>query len=171
VKRRLSVAQIRCSTPVGELTLTASSTALTGVYFPTSRHGPPPPPPVGESVSASPILARTRRQLEEYFAGSRTTFDLPLEAVGSPFEQRVWDELRRIPFGTTVSYGDLARRVGDPAASRAVGLANARNPIPIIVPCHRVIGARGDLTGYGGGLDRKLWLLEHEGCYLPLAGR
>ena len=171
MKRRLSVAQIRCSTPVGELTLTASSTALTGVYFPTSRHGPPPPPPVGESVSASPILARTRRQLEEYFAGSRTTFDLPLEAVGSPFEQRVWDELRRIPFGTTVSYGDLARRVGDPAASRAVGLANARNPIPIIVPCHRVIGARGDLTGYGGGLDRKLWLLEHEGCYLPLAGR
>jgi len=171
VKRRLSVAQIRCSTPVGELTLTASSTALTGVYFPTSRHGPPPPPPVGESVSASPILARTRQQLEEYFAGSRTTFDLPLEAVGSPFEQRVWDELRRIPFGTTVSYGDLARRVGDPAASRAVGLANARNPIPIIVPCHRVIGVRGDLTGYGGGLDRKLWLLEHEGCYLPLAGR
>lgn len=156
----------RLSTPVGELTLTVSDAALTGVYFPSSRqfarlHA-------GELGAESEILALARRQLEEYFAGSRTAFDIPLALEGTPFEQRVWEALQRIPYGTTMSYGELARRLGDQSASRAVGTANARNPIPIIVPCHRVIGANGDLTGYGGGLDRKLWLLEHEGWYLPL---
>lgn len=163
----VKLGQTRLATPLGELTLTASATALTGVYFPTSRHGAPP----GEDRTTSdpsPILARAREQLEEYFAGTRSTFDLPLEAKGTSFEQRVWDALRRIPYGTTTSYGELARRLGDPKASRAVGIANARNPIPIIIPCHRVIGANGDLTGYGGGLDRKLWLLKREGCYLAL---
>jgi methylated-DNA-[protein]-cysteine S-methyltransferase len=156
------------ATPVGELTLTASDSALTAVFFPTSRHRSrvtrTDTGPAGEA-----ILDTARRQLEEYFAGARKTFDVPLALAGTAFEQRVWELLRQIPYGTTTSYGELARRLGDPAASRAVGIANARNPIPIIVPCHRVIGANGDLTGYGGGLDRKLWLLEHEGCYLPLS--
>ena len=167
MKPVVRVALTRLATPLGELTLTASATALTGVYFPTSRHGPPPGADRTTS-DPSPVLERTREQLEEYFAGTRSAFDLPLEATGTPFEERVWDALRRIPYGTTTSYGELARRLGDPKASRAVGIANARNPIPIIIPCHRVIGANGDLTGYGGGLDRKLWLLKHEGCYLAL---
>jgi methylated-DNA-[protein]-cysteine S-methyltransferase len=117
---------------------------------------------------AGELLEHARRQLAEYFARSRSTFDLPLDAVGSVFQRRVWDALRAIPYGTTVSYSELARRLGDSRATRAVGAANGRNPIPIIVPCHRVVGARGDLTGFGGGLDRKRWLLEHEGALLAL---
>jgi methylated-DNA-[protein]-cysteine S-methyltransferase len=117
---------------------------------------------------AGELLERARRQLAEYFARSRTTFDLPLDAVGSVFQRRVWDALRAIPYGTTVSYSELARRLCDSRATRAVGAANGRNPIPIIVPCHRVVGARGELTGFGGGLDRKRWLLEHEGALLAL---
>jgi methylated-DNA-[protein]-cysteine S-methyltransferase len=156
----------RCPSPVGELTLTATETALTGVYFPTSRHGPPP---IMSRVE-SEVLARARQQLEEYFAGQRTTFDLPLAAEGSDFEHRVWDALRAIPYGATTSYGELARRLGDARNARAVGAANGKNPIPIIVPCHRVIGAKGDLTGFGGGVDRKRWLLEHEGALLALGG-
>ena len=104
-------------------------------------------------------------QLAEYFAGSRTEFDLPLAPSGSPFQLAVWAELARIPYGVTVSYGAVATAIGKSLlASRAVGLANGRNPISIIVPCHRVIGADGSLTGYGGGLDRKEWLLRHEGA-------
>jgi methylated-DNA-[protein]-cysteine S-methyltransferase len=114
------------------------------------------------------VLVRAREQLEEYFAGTRTAFDLPLAADGSAFERRVWDLLRTLPYGTTTSYGVLARRLGDAKATRAVGAANGRNPIPIIVPCHRVVGARGELTGFGGGLERKRWLLEHEGALLGL---
>src|SRR5437762_405142 len=102
--------------------------------------------------------------LADHFAGTRTTFDLPLDAGGTAFERRVWDALRTIPYGRTLSYSELARRLGDPRATRAVGAANGKNPIPIIVPCHRVIGANGALTGFGGGLDRKRWLLEHEGA-------
>jgi methylated-DNA-[protein]-cysteine S-methyltransferase len=165
----------RLATPIGELTLTASNTALTAVYFPTSKHGPPPADraewiaddgrgPAGE------ILERVRHQLSEYFAGTRQAFDVPLAAPGSVFEHRVWEALRAIPYGVTTSYGALARRLGDPRATRAVAAANAKNPIPIIVPCHRVLGARGELTGFGGGLDRKRWLLEHEGALLPLRG-
>ena len=102
------------------------------------------------------------RQLEEYFAGARRSFDLAIAPDGTEFEKNVWTELVRIPFGTTDTYGAIARRLGDPAASRAVGVANARNPIAIIVPCHRVVGVDGDLTGYAGGLWRKKWLLAHE---------
>ena len=120
------------------------------------------------SGPAGAVLARTREQLNEYFARTRTTFDLPLAPAGSAFERRVWDALRAIPYGSTVSYGELARRLGDPRATRAVGAANGKNAIPIIVPCHRVVGARGELTGFGGGLDRKRWLLEHEGAALAL---
>ena len=116
------------------------------------------------------MLARARQQLEEYFAKTRTTFDLPLDAAGSAFEQQVWNALRTIPYGTTTSYGELARRLGDVKATRAVGAANGKNPIPIIVPCHRVVGARAELTGFGGGLDRKRWLLEHEGVLMKLGG-
>jgi methylated-DNA-[protein]-cysteine S-methyltransferase len=165
----------RIASPIGELVLTASDTGLAGVYFPTSRHGPPPLENA-EWVEddgrrpANPILARARRQLEEYFAGTRTTFDVPLAPTGTPFEQRVWEALRAIPYGTTTSYGVLARQLGDPRATRAVGAANGRNPIPIIVPCHRVVGARGELTGFGGGIDRKRWLLEHEGVLMRLGG-
>jgi len=152
--------------PVGELTLTASDTALTGVYFPSSRHGPPPIVAAGESGPASEILSRARQQLAEYFARARMTFDVPLAAEGTDFEHRVWDALRTIPFGATTSYGEIARRLGDARNARAVGTANGKNPIPIIVPCHRVIGANGDLTGFGGGIDRKRWLLQHEGALL-----
>jgi len=113
-------------------------------------------------------LARARQQLAEYFAGTRTAFDVPLDPAGSAFERRVWDALRTIPYGATLSYSELARRLGDVRATRAVGTANARNPIPIIVPCHRVVGASGELTGFGGGLDRKRWLLEHEGVLMRL---
>lgn len=165
----------RFASPVGELVLTASDTGLTGIYFPTSRHGPAPIERADWVEDdgrgpASAILARARRQLEEYFAGKRTTFDVPLEPTGTPFEQRVWEALRAIPYGTTTSYGVLARQLGDPHATRAVGAANGRNPIPIIVPCHRVVGARGELTGFGGGIDRKRWLLEHEGALMRLGG-
>lgn len=156
----------RIPSPVGELTLTATASALTGVWFDMSRDkGRRQREGVG-GVNA--VLERTRRQLEEYFAGSRTEFDLPLDPVGTPFQRRVWDLLRTIPYGATTSYGELARRLGDPRATRAVGAANGRNPIPIIVPCHRVVGSHGELTGFGGGIDRKRWLLEHEGALLRL---
>jgi methylated-DNA-[protein]-cysteine S-methyltransferase len=165
----------RFDSPVGELVLTASDSGLTGVYFPTSRHGPPR---VESWMDADrggaaggggdAILARACQQLLEYFAGTRTAFEVPLAASGTTFEQRVWELLRAIPYGTTTSYGALARRLGDPRATRAVGAANGKNPIPIIVPCHRVVGARGELTGFGGGIDRKRWLLEHEGALMRL---
>ncbi len=155
----------RFPSPLGELILSASDTALTAVCFPTSRHGPPP---AEQAERSSAVLDRVRQQLDEYFAGARTAFDLPLDPTGSAFERRVWDALRAIPYGTTVSYSEVARRLGDVRVTRAVGAANGKNPIPIIVPCHRVIGSRGELTGYGGGLDRKRWLLEHEGALLAL---
>jgi O-6-methylguanine DNA methyltransferase len=126
---------------------------------------------VGPAVRGlHPRLDQLREELAEYFEGGRTDFALPLVYPGSPFQLRVWNALRAIPFGGTISYGELARRIGDPKAMRAVGAANGRNPIPIIVPCHRVIGADGSLTGFGGGLERKRWLLAHEGVgrELPL---
>ena len=107
-------------------------------------------------------FAEARAQLHQYFGGTRTTFQLSVAPRGTPFQLRVWEALRHIPYGTTASYGEVAAAVGRPSASRAVGLANGRNPIAIIVPCHRVIGADGRLVGYGGGLDRKRYLLEHE---------
>jgi methylated-DNA-[protein]-cysteine S-methyltransferase len=107
-------------------------------------------------------FAIARAQLGEYFAGERFEFDLPLGATGTQFQRKVWSELCRIPYGATASYGELARRVGQPGAARAVGLANGSNPLPIVVPCHRVIGADGSLTGFGGGIERKRWLLVHE---------
>lgn len=117
----------------------------------------------GDRDDTVPVLVETIRQLGEYFAGERTTFDVPMAAVGTEFQHRVWAELVKIPYGVTVTYGEIARRLGlGNAASRAVGSANGSNPIPVIVPCHRVIGANGKLTGYAGGLDRKQTLLELE---------
>lgn len=144
--------------PVGELLLAADDDALTDLRF-----APHAADPTWRRDDAHPVLAAARAQLDAYFAGARTPFDLPLAPRGTPFQQRVWAELRRIPHGATLSYGALARRVGDPRASRAVGAANGRNPIAIVVPCHRVIGAAGALTGFGGGIERKRWLLAHEG--------
>jgi methylated-DNA-[protein]-cysteine S-methyltransferase len=163
----------RVPSALGELVLAASDTALTALFFPS--RGPDPAERAGwrEDDGRGPagdLLARARQQLTEYFGRTRTTFDLSLAPVGSTFQRRVWDALRAIPYGTTVSYSELARRLGDTRATRAVGAANAKNPIPIIVPCHRVVGARGELTGFGGGLDRKRWLLEHEGALMALGG-
>ena len=121
-----------------------------------SGGGTPPSQPAGRQRSVE-------TQLHEYFAGKRQTFDLDLNLRGTPFQLAVWNELLRIPFGDTITYAELARRIGKPAAIRAVGAANGANPIPVIVPCHRVIGSNGTLTGYGGGIERKQWLLAHEG--------
>jgi len=159
-------AAIRFASPIGELVITASASGLTGVWFPGG--GLPGVQPDDGRGPASGLLSGAGDQLAQYFAGARTAFDLPLDPPGTAFQRRVWSALRAIPYGTTVSYSELARRLGDVRATRAVGAANGRNPIPIIVPCHRVIGARGELTGFGGGLDRKRWLLEHEGALLPL---
>lgn len=154
--------------PVGVLTLAAErdaesgTEALTALLFERHAHGPARMDAWREDAGASRVLAEARRQLEEYFAGERLAFAVPLAPNGTPFQLRVWSALREIPYADTTSYGELARRLGDPRATRAVGAANGRNPISIIVPCHRVIGASGSLTGFGGGLDRKRWLLEHE---------
>ena len=143
--------------PVGELWLTGDGTHLTGLWF-----GPLPDPAAPAAVAGIAPFPEVRAQLEEYFAGRRRDFDLPLAPVGTPFQRRVWQALREIPYGETVSYGALAARLGQPGAGRAVGLANGQNPISIVIPCHRVIGAGGALTGYGGGLERKRWLLALE---------
>ncbi len=153
--------------PVGELTLTATERGLAGVYFERHQHGPRSAERERWTRDdgrnpASGILTDARQQLRAYFAGERTAFDVPLDPTGTPFQLRVWQELRRIPFGGLESYGELARRLGNPRAARAVGAANGRNPISIVVPCHRVIGGNGSLTGFGGGLERKRWLLAHE---------
>jgi methylated-DNA-[protein]-cysteine S-methyltransferase len=147
--------------PIGRLLLTTDGTALTGLYMEPSRKAQSTD---GRTLDATVApLSLALRQLSEYFAGSRREFDLPLRMHGTDFQKRVWHELTEIPYGQTWSYGELAKRIDNPSASRAVGLANGRNPISILVPCHRVIGADGSLTGYGGGLDRKRWLLAHEG--------
>jgi O-6-methylguanine DNA methyltransferase len=148
--------------PVGPLTLVSDGTHLTGLYFTEHRHAPGD---VGTQVSAEEapaVLRAAAEQLEEYFAGARTDFDLPVAARGTDFQQRVWALLREIPYGQTWSYGRLAAELGQPGASRAVGLANGRNPVSIVVPCHRVIGSTGAITGYGGGVERKQRLLDLE---------
>jgi methylated-DNA-[protein]-cysteine S-methyltransferase len=147
--------------PVQTLLLTSDGTALTGLYMGKHRHGPEIQTDWVERPDAPPFT-ETIRQLDAYFARRLTEFTLPLAPEGTTFQQQVWQELCRIPYGTTLSYGELARRIGNPNASRAVGLANGRNPISIIVPCHRVIGASGKLIGYGGGLARKEILLALE---------
>jgi methylated-DNA-[protein]-cysteine S-methyltransferase len=150
--------------PIGHLMLTADGTALTGLFMEPSRKAPQPADGWVEDLTVAPLAAAVS-QLGEYFAGARREFDLPLRFEGTAFQRRVWQELTEIRYGETWSYGQLARSIGNPSASRAVGLANGRNPLSILVPCHRVIGADGSLTGYGGGLERKRWLLAHEGLH------
>jgi methylated-DNA-[protein]-cysteine S-methyltransferase len=147
------------STPIGDLLLAGDQDALSLVGFPegSMRHDPEP-----EWIYKELPFANARQQLTEYFAGKRKDFDLPLSLRGTEFQLRVLEELKTIPYGETTSYGDIAKRIGRPKAVRAVGAANGRNPIPIIVPCHRVIGSSGDLTGFGGGLDTKTALLRLE---------
>ncbi|HSD22515.1 MAG TPA: methylated-DNA--[protein]-cysteine S-methyltransferase [Anaeromyxobacter sp.] len=145
-------------TPIGPLRLDVEEGALVAVHLPGERRSPI----AATERPEDPVLAAAAKQLEDYFAGRRTTFDLPLRPRGTPFQRAVWDALRAIPPGETRSYGEIARAVGRPAAVRAVGAANGRNPLAIVVPCHRVIGAGGTLTGYAGGLEAKRWLLAHE---------
>ena len=145
--------QILHPSPVGDILLEAENGRLTGLYL---RHD-------GKVASGDdPVFDAAREQLDAYFAGELEEFDLPLALHGTPFQLRVWDELARIPFAETISYKELALRLGDIKLVRAVGLANGRNPVSIVIPCHRVIGADGTLVGYGGGLERKRWLLDHE---------
>ena len=147
--------------PMGELRLVSDGTALTRIDFPPEPGSDQPPVP-GQRADDLPVLRTAAAELREYFAGRRTEFTVPLALAGTPFQQAVWAELGRIPYGATWSYAELARRIGNPQARRAVGAANGRNPVPIIVPCHRVIGTGGSLTGYGGGLPRKQQLLALE---------
>ncbi len=145
--------------PVGRITIEGNERAVSGLHMTPHRHWRGLDPCWQQSDAT---FTEVRRQLAEYFAGQRQEFNVPLDLVGTPFQRRVWQELVRIPFGATISYAELAQRIGQPTAVRAVGSANGRNPVSIIVPCHRVIGADGRLTGYGGGLDKKQWLLDWE---------
>ncbi len=144
--------------PVGELTFTGSAEGLSGLWFDTDRHQQDRSGWLRDDA----LFAEARQQLEEYFAGARRQFTLKLAAQGTAFQQQCWAALCNIPYGETRSYGEQARAIANEKAVRAVGLANGKNPIGIIVPCHRVIGANGSLTGYAGGLPRKQWLLAHE---------
>ena len=144
--------------PVGELLLTAEDDELTGLYLAAEQRAPEP-----GSAAGGSFLTDVRDQLTGYFGGSRRVFDIALAPLGTTWQQRVWGELGRIPFGETITYAELARRADNPTAIRAAGAANGRNPISIVIPCHRVVGTDGRLTGYSGGLDAKRWLLEHEG--------
>lgn len=150
--------------PYGRLTLVAVDGALCGLYMTDQRHRPPEESFGARATPDEEPFAETVRQLTAYFTGERTDFELPLHLDGTPFQREVWAGLLRIPYGETRTYGELARALGKPHASRAVGLANGKNPLGIVVPCHRVVGADGSLTGYGGGLDRKRRLLEAEGA-------
>jgi methylated-DNA-[protein]-cysteine S-methyltransferase len=151
--------------PIGALLVARDDEGITALLLP---HGRRPAAPAPDWTRDDADFADVRAQLAEYFAGDRTTFELPLHLVGSAFQRRVWAALLEIPCGETTSYGALAAAIGAPGAARAVGLANGQNPIAVIVPCHRVIGADGSLTGYGGGLPTKRWLLAHEAAQAGL---
>jgi methylated-DNA-[protein]-cysteine S-methyltransferase len=150
---------VTVDSPVGPLTLTAVEDRLTGLHMADQAHAPVQRTHWTEDPDS---FSEVSGQLAAYFAGDLTEFDIPLRLVGTDFQRQVWEVLRQIPYGETWSYAEVAAKIGNARACRAVGLANGRNPIGIIVPCHRVIGAHGALTGYGGGLDRKAWLLHHE---------
>lgn len=152
-------------TPIGPLLLVGDGTALVEVGLPQAGRTPKPPP---DGERSRPKLHAAARELDEYFAGTRHRFDVPLRPSGTPFQLEVWGALLAIPYGETASYAEIARRIRRPRAVRAVGAANGANPLAIIVPCHRVIGSHGDLTGYGGGLPAKRWLLAHERRHAPV---
>jgi methylated-DNA-[protein]-cysteine S-methyltransferase len=148
-------------TPLGPVLVTTDGESITGIYLAGQKHSPEAAD-CGPAWPSNPVLSAAAHQLGEYFSGGRERFDLALDSGGTPFQRRVWEAIGGIPFGDTLTYGELARRIGAPAAVRAVGTAIGRNPISIVVPCHRVIGADGSLTGYAGGLDRKRALLDLE---------
>ena len=150
-------------TPIGPLTVVASPAGVRAVLWPDEREGRVVLPSAAvPDAGADEVLASAVRQLAEYFAGTRREFDLPLDPTGTDFQQDAWSVLRTIPYGRTMSYGEQARALGDARKARAVGAANGRNPISVIVPCHRVVGSNGSLTGFAGGLSSKEWLLAHE---------
>lgn len=149
------------SSPIGVLKLEATDKALTAIKFSDDGQNA-----VNQPESASAILEKARSQLKEFFNGRRQEFDIPLAPEGTDFEQQVWNQLKNIPFGKSITYTQLAQKLGDSNKVRAVGRANGQNPLPIIIPCHRVIGANNKLTGYAGGVERKRWLLQHEGVLL-----
>jgi methylated-DNA-[protein]-cysteine S-methyltransferase len=153
------------NSPIGPLSLAADEHGLRAIHFVKGKESTSSPP---IPADAHPLLQEVMRQLSAYFAGKTETFDLPLAPEGTAFQLNVWRQLGEIPYGETISYGELARRIGNPNACRAVGLANGTNPIPIVIPCHRVIGSNGKLTGYGGGLDIKEKLLALERRQLTL---
>ena len=150
---------VHVATPIGRLGLVASERGLSRILWPGE------PGAGGEGA----MLAEAAEQLREYFAGKRKAFDVPLDLHGTEFQRRAWLALAEIPYGETRSYGEQARRLGAPRAARAVGAANGANPLPIVLPCHRLVGADGSLTGFGGGLDVKRWLLQHESATTPRA--
>lgn len=148
--------------PLGTLTLVANGHFLTGIFYEGHWHMPAPSS-FGVAVDPEdPVFAITASQLSEYFSGERTQFDLPCNAIGNDFQQKIWERLRQIPYGTTVTYGDLAAELGAPGLAQAVGSAVGRNPLSIVIPCHRVVGKGGRLTGYAGGLPNKQFLLDLE---------
>ena len=163
-----SLATTVIETPIGEMRAAATDLGLCVLLFPNKETAWPERK---GSAGARKHLADTRKALKEYFTGKRTEFSgIPLDMRGTEFQRSVWSALLTIPFGQTRSYGDIARQIGNPKAVRAVGLANGQNPVPVIVPCHRVIGANGKLTGFGGGVETKQWLLAHEGAKNSLNG-
>lgn len=167
---------LRVESPIGSLELVGSDLGLRALLMDGERDDRVPAAAGATATRADDrevpaVLREAAAQLAEYFAGDRQEFDLALDPVGTPFQMEAWQALRTIPYGTTTSYGEQARRIGRPSAVRAVGAANGRNPIGIIVPCHRVIGAGGSLTGYAGGLDNKRWLLDHEMRHSVFAAR
>ena len=155
----MSLRHTTIESALGELTLLAEGDKLTGVYFPHHWH---PPTAVGPFVADDPVFTRAAAELAEYLDGRRTTFDLPTATAGDEFQERVWAMLAELPYGGTTTYGALAARLGDPALAQRVGQAVGHNPLSIVVPCHRVVGANGRLTGYAGGLRRKQFLLDLE---------
>ena len=163
-----TLSQRTMNSPIGTLTIVAAADAIVEIWFDGAGNDADAQGRTlsdqSEEIGAGEhtVLDLAVEQLDEYFHGRRTEFDLPLAPRGTPFQQEAWRVLREIPFGETITYGEQARRLGDPNKSRAVGAANGKNPIPIVVPCHRVVGANGQLTGFGGGLKTKAWLLDHE---------
>ncbi len=155
-----AVASVAFHTEIGLLRVAATADGVTSVEFDATEGVPQAAP--ATDPPATKVLRKAIDQIDQYFKGTLTHFTVPLAPAGTDFQMRVWNQLGRIPYASTTTYGALARSLGDPNATRAVGLANGRNPIPIIIPCHRVIGADGSMTGFGGGIERKKWLLEHE---------
>lgn len=164
-------ARARVSAPFGDLTVVASDAGVRYVTFDNDAH---PKSYVGMTVTnnaSHPVVARTVRQLNEYLAGKRREFDVPLDLVGTEFQVQAWRALADVPFGSTTSYARQAASIGRPTATRAIGAANGRNPVVIVLPCHRIVGADGSLTGFGGGLPVKKWLLDHEADVLDRVAR